>query len=85
MARYGEFEIGFDLRDIEDQFEIEDVQQLMKRFNLVGEDDMEFRQKYEQLVEKLYSLHRSHICDTPEFFKRNLDELFGEVLNVSTY
>ena len=85
MARYGEFEIGFDLSDIEDQFEIEDVLQLMKRFNLVGEDDMKFKHKYEELIWKLHDLHRSYICDTPEFFKRSLNELFGDVLNVSTY
>ena len=85
MARYGEFEIGFDLRDIEDQFEIEDVRQLMKKFHLVGEDDMEFKQKYEDLIWKLHKLHRSYLSDTPEFFKRSLSELFGDVLNVSTY
>ena len=84
MARYGEFEVGFDLSDIIDQFEIEDVQELMRRFHLKGEDDSKFKEKYEDIIWKLHKLHRSALCDTPEFFKRNLDELFGDVLNVST-
>lgn len=84
MSRYGDFEVGFSLSDIIDQFEVEDVRQLMARFDLVGEDDAVFKHKYEQLIWKLRDLHRSALSDTPEFFKRNLEEFFGDVLDVNT-
>lgn len=84
MARYGDFEIGFSFSDIEDQFELEDVHRLMKRFNIVGEDDLKYKSLLDELHHRLHELRRSYISDTPEFFKRELIDLFGDVLNVST-